>query len=181
MNKKLLLILMLSSFSIFGQQTTVSNLSSEQLKLRNDLENDSSIIKIGCGLFTETDLNTSNSKQGLKLQKQTIKIRKKIFDASKNSDKTVKAKSFCGTVEAGVIVHYLLVDKGKIRYISDYSRDPFSGLNIKTYDCEKVLIGYFVSNEEKMKLEFISFKQDESRNNKIPVLQCQSENKELFF
>lgn len=171
---------MLISFSVLGQKTD-SNLSPEQLKLRTELESDSSIIKTACGLFTEIDLKQSSAQQELEVQKEAIKVRKTLFKASKTNNETIKAKIFCSTDEGGTVVYYLIIDKGKIKYICDYSRDPFGGFTINSYDCEKFLIGYFIPNKEKMGLEFIPFKENENIGNKIAVLKCQSGNRDLFF
>lgn len=178
MNKKLLFILMFLSLSVFGQKTDEPKLSAEHLKLRTELENDSSFIKIECGLFTRID---PAAKQEFELQKEAIKIRQKLFNASKDNTQTIKAKAFCRTDEGTTVVVYLIVDKGKVKYVSDYSRDQWGGFSIVSYDCEKLLLGYFVDNKEKMRLDFIPFQENENIGNRIPVLQCQSENREFHF
>jgi len=179
MKKKLLLCLfLLLSFSVFAQKNATTNLPPDELKLRTDLESDKTILTMGCGLFTELDLNHPYAKQSLELQKQAIEIRRNLYSASQDNNKTIKVKTFCGTDEGDTVVYYLIVEKGKVRYIGDYSRDPFGGLRVNSYDCDKLSIGYFVRSEKG--LEFTPLK-DKIDDKKIPVLQCRSENRNFIF
>lgn len=162
MNSKLLVFLMIIFvFPVFAQNEEMRKPSPNDLRLRTELESDSSIVLIGGKTFTESQ------------QKEAIKMRVKLYRASKKKNKTIKAKSFVHSTEGDMIVHYLIIEDGKAAFIGDYSRDPFGGLRIVIHNCDEVMIGHFVRDEPNKDASFKPL--NEKNIGKIwPVLQCRS-------
>lgn len=183
MNKILFLSLFLfSAFVSFAQEVDKpAPLSPEELKLRAELETDKSFQEIGCGLYQLPDLKHPNAQLELKLQKAATRVRLEIYRASLKRSKTVKAKFICGADEGGTVSFYLIVERrGKITYIRDSSRDPFGGLRVTGYACDKLIAGHFVPVKIGLGLDFVPLAEKDFKN-KIIILKCQAGDTAAIF
>lgn len=166
-NKLAVFLLIIFVFPVFAQNTEVSKPSSDDLRLRIELESDSSIVLIGGNISTESQ------------KKEAVKNRIKLYRASKKKNKTIKVKLFVHSKEGNESVRYLIVQNGRVTFIGDYSRDPFGGLRIVTRNCDEVMIGHFVREEPSKDASFKPLK--EKKIGKIwPILQCRS-GQQMFY
>jgi len=99
-------------------------LTVQELKLRQELEKDSSFTLIPC-------------------RSPDNEVRLLLYNAAKSgsNNKTVKAKMICGTKEGTKVPSYLIVSQGKITYVVDTSRDKFGAMRFYSKTCESLTLG----------------------------------------
>ena len=180
--KKILALcfLLLASFAAQAQKAespAARQTPPEQLKLRDELEADQSFLKILCSI------GRGNKSLIPDAEKENIRIRWLIHQASRAEDKTVKAKFTCSTKEGTQVTSYIIVEKGKTKIIIDASRDEFGSLRVHSYECEKLTVGAYGYDENKKAMIFTPAAKDEKPDGKLPFFQCQtsSPDKSLVF
>lgn len=173
------LLLLLPGFPIFAQNVPKQTLSPEHLRIRTELERDKTITPISCGLYTEIDVKRPTAQTEIKAQKENSRVKLLLYRASKTRDQTVKAKYTCTSVDKTPASTYLLVDKGRVRYIEDLTRDSSGGLRVNQLTCKDLLIGHLVKNATGS-YEFKTF-EDENYGDKIIVLQCKTADRTFIF
>ncbi len=172
-------LLLLAGIPVFAQNTQKPTLSLEHLRIRTELERDKTITPISCGLYTEVDSKRPTAQTEIKAQKENSRVKLLLYQASKTKDQTVKAKYTCTSVDKTPVSTYLLVDKGRVRYIEDLTRDSSGGLRVNQLTCVNLLIGYLAKTAEGS-YEFKPF-EDENYDDKIIVLQCKTADRTFIF
>lgn len=125
-----------------AQRTPTNSLPEEERKLRDELEQDKSILEVSCRvLFTPE----KPDKQFSEAQKTRNQIILSIFKASKSNDIVAKVKQRCSSIEGTPTVIYLLVNNGKITLVIDSSRDRFGYMRVKTETCSSLSLVHYVS------------------------------------
>jgi hypothetical protein len=167
-NALLFAVLVVSSWqfvnahSINAQTRQRGKLTEQELKLRDELEKDSS--------FKETDCRGLNNE-----------VRLLLYNAANSESKnvTVKAKKICSTLEGDPIPSYLSVNKGKITLVIDTSRDEFGSMQLYSKTCESLTLGTYVmvKDEKGSRSEFKPIHnsdKDEIKDKVSFVLRCEN-------
>lgn len=147
---------------INAQTERHAHLTEQELKLRNELEKDSSFKTIPC---RKTDNET----------------RLMIYNAANSDSKneTVKVKKVCNTIEGDLVPSYLTVNQRKITLVVDTSRDEFSSMRLYVKDCQSLTLGtpVMVKDEKGSRLEFKPVENSEKDKMKDKVtfaLRCET-------
>lgn len=111
-------------------------LPQEERKLRDELEQDSSITQIPC--FRAFNEETKDQKL-LEARKANNQVKLSLYNAASNK-RVMKAKKLCSTLEGTIIASYLLINEGKISMIVDYSRDGFSSGRVYSDTCSNLTL-----------------------------------------
>jgi len=162
---------LLATVTTFAQKTDTRQITPEEIKLRDELEADQSFLQILC--------NRGKSSRLPDAQKENLRVRWLIYEASR-TDKSVKAKRTCSTIEDTPVVSYLIVEKGKTKLVIDASRDKFGSMRVHSYNCDKLLIGSYEFNKDKNEMTFKPLSREEVGTN-VPSFQCQAADKSLVF
>ena len=159
----------------FAQEIKTAQLSPEKLKLRQELESDQTMLEINCDRF-DRDKNIQE------IQKENSRIKLLLYKASQTSNKTVKARRVCSSVEGTVAADYLIVENGKISFFIDYSRDRFGGFKFDKYDCANLNIGTYEAQTKggTTEMVFTPFG-EKDLDGKTLSLQCKTESREFVF
>lgn len=139
------------AYQVKAQRMPTNPLSEEERKLHDELEQDSSITQISC-----KEENPNLIFFGARKFSNQVKMA--LHKASASNDSVVKARKLCSTKEGTIIASYLLVNKGKITFIADYSRDGFSSGRILSETCDSLALGSYVwiKDEKGARYEFQS-------------------------
>jgi len=164
-----------SGFSQYGEPRP---LPPDQHALRMRLEADRSVVKLTCGLMMPIDPKEMYARAATVQQGENNKLRLAFYKAAKRG-KTVKAGYTCGADEGGTVSEYLLVEKGKITRVADFSRDPFGGRRIITWQCTDLALGNFVQTGNRG-IVFEVLKDDDLKN-KVLWLTCKTDTGRLTF
>jgi len=151
------------------QERAVVQLSEEERRLRDELEEDTSILKMDCVPFSA--LEARNAKE-LAARSLNNRIRLALYDAARSGMGVVKAQRRCGTDEGDPVVSYMIVEQGKIKFVDDYSRDSFSSRRVYAKTCDKLVLGLFVENKDKREIVFRRLT-DESKDKVAMILKCE--------
>ena len=164
--------------SAFAQYSEAPPLPPDQLAFRTRLEADASIVKLICGLMMPIDPKEMYAREATLQQAENNKLRFAFYKAAKRG-KTVKAGYTCGADEGGTISEYLLVENGKITRVADFSRDPFGGRRIITWQCTDLALGNFAQTAT----EGIVFEvlKNTDLKNKVLWLTCKTDTGRLTF
>lgn len=128
-------------------------LSEEELKLREELEQDTSIIQIPCRL----PYRENPDQKYLEMRKLINETKLSLYKAASSKEGIVKAKKICNSIEGKKYPFYLLVNKGKITFIADSSRDPlYSTGRIHSITCDSLMLGKNVEIGKAPGIEFQS-------------------------
>lgn len=156
-----------SSFSQTNDQKRQrGELTEQELKLREELEKDSSFTLIPC-------------------RSPNNEVRLLLYNAAKSglNSETVKAKMICGTKEGTKVPSYLIVGQSKITYVVDTSRDKFGAMRFYSKTCESLTLGkhIWVKGEYGTRREFEPIQDSEIEKAKDKVyfvLQCENKMKD---
>ena len=157
----------------FAQKSETREIPAEDLKIRDALEADPSILLSDCAAGRRPFSKIS--------EKETVRVRMLAYEASLANDKIVKLKKICSTVEGTKIASYLTVENGRIKIISDYSRDRFGPARVFTRDCRELRLGTYNFDETKKAMIFTPVAKKEDLGENIPFFECVSENRNLVF
>ena len=158
-NRNLYIFAVLSLFSlqfavhkVYAQQTPTTSLPEEERKLRDELEQDKSILEVSCRVFFTPE---KPDKQFLEAQKTRNQIILSILKASTSNEVIAKVKQRCSSIEGTPTVSYLLVNNGKITLVIDSSRDKFGYMRVKIETCRSLSLIHYVSviDEKDSRLE----------------------------
>lgn len=163
---------LLATVTTFAQKTDTRQITPEEIKLRDELEADQSFLQMFCN-------NLGKSSRLLDAQKENLRVRWLIYEASQ-TDKSVKAKRTCSTIEGTPVISYIIVEKGKAKLVIDASRDEYGSMRVHSYNCDKLLIGSYEFNKDKNEMTFKPLSREEVGTN-VPSFQCQAADKSLIF
>lgn len=123
-----------------AQRMSTNPLPEEERKLRDELEQDASIVQISCRGAVEVN----------------NRVKLSLYKAASSDKSVVKAKKLCSTIEGTIIASYLLVNKGQITTVVDYSRDGFSSGRVYSETCDSLSLGSYVliKDEKGTRYEF---------------------------
>ncbi len=122
-----------------AQKKVDDNLPADERKLRDELEQEKSFLQAACTLTFMVDLDPKY----LHARNENNRIRLSLYEAARSGKGVVKAKQICPTEEGDNFVIYLIVEQGKIKYVEDYSRDPFSSMRVRSYTCSNLVLGSY--------------------------------------
>ena len=154
-----------------GQTKVDNKLPADERKLRDELEQDTSFLKVACVITFMVDLDPKS----LQARDENNRIKLSLYEAARSGKGVVKVKQFCG----GDNVYYLVVEQGKIKLVEDYSRDRFGGLRVHSYTCSKLVLGSYELVEGNRYVTFQPIADENIANAKNKVtfsLQCEIEN-----
>jgi len=156
------------TMTLFAQNSR--NLSEADLKLRSELEADTSIIRVACW-ESRSNAIPPDDLRNRRLALETLKSGKGIF----------KLKVACESKEGVGAINYLLIEDGKSKLVSDTTHDKFGTQRILSRDCESLTLGSAVLDRTKQAIVFtpIPAGADISPENKF--FQCMSGDKSLIF
>lgn len=167
MMKFLLLgIIFTACFTAVAQDTR--QVPSKELQLRDNLENDKSIMRTECW------------RRPRQLE-ETMRARFLAYDAIISKDKTIKLKQVCSTVEGTPVASYLIIEDGKAKLIADSSRDPWGYMRVLTYECDGFSAGNYNFDEKKKGMVFASVGDKNELTGNMPFFQCKSGNRTFVF
>ncbi len=162
---------LLATVTTFAQKTDTRQITPEEIKLRDELEANQFFLQIPCNLGKSSRLPDA--------QKENLRVRWLIYETSQ-TDKSVKAKRTCSTIEGTPVVSYIIVERGKTKLVIDASRDEYGSMRVHSYNCDKLLIGSYEFNKDKNEMTFKPLSREEVGTN-IPFFQCQAADKSLIF
>ena len=182
---KLLLFVLLISFPVFAQKTTRPvmkevRISPEDVKHRRELSADQSVLSLTCGFFEAINKGGQYSESQLRTQRENSRIRLLLYEASRATDQTVKAKMQCANVGGNDAPFYMVVDKGKVKYMGDYIPDGKGGLRLDSLYCDRLNIGTMVARPEDGILDFAPLAPPYNTD-KVLILQCKSGTRSFIF
>lgn len=167
-NDFLFIVLVVLGWQIYGFcQTTEQprkrgELTEQELKLREELDKDSSFTLIPC-------------------RSPNNEVRLSLYNAAKfgSNKETVKAKMICSTIEGTKVPSYLIVNQGKITYVVDTSRDKFGAMRFYSKTCDSLTLGKYiwVKGEYGTRREFEPIHDseiDKTKDKVSFVLQCEN-------
>lgn len=162
-----LLIFCLAFFqNVFGQDTR-KPLVEDDKRLIESLKTDVEFQEIRCWR-EETENNPE------------VTIRRTALEAFRLADREAKLKRTCHTIEGDPIFSYLIIKDGKASVVVDTTEDKFGSKQFFRYQCGRLAIGKYFYDENARKRIFEEIK-DGDKKDRIIVLQCVAEEKEIIF
>ena len=182
----LLILVLLVCLPVCAQKISRSSdwkkvkIASEDEKLRAELKEDRSVLQISCGLFAPIDENIQYSENRSRVQRENSRVRLLLYEASLSPDKKVRTRMNCTGEAAAQTPYFMVVEKGKVKYMGDYVPDGKGGLRLDSMFCDKLNIGILAATEPGGVLQFTPLA-DQNYAGKILILQCQSGTRSFIF